>query len=294
MCNYTEAEDSLVSLRGKGVLVVAPRMDAVRGVVESLEAEGAHVLVASAQACELPQVLAGGRGLASPRVACGLVRGLTVDLSRHSEIVRAFRWVDGMLPRLDALVSVVDIGGEGGLEKGTRGGSRDFYTDGDLEGWHRKMEAEWLMPLELMLEAASRMRLRGSGHLLQIGVWSGRRGRETEHRCAASFDSSAEDTDAASAVEEMGWTMLCKMLDARRAHLAGCGIRLTLMEVMCGGGLRGGIPRALGEGGRVAGRSDEVRSAAALCLHAPGSLTVEYLRVNGGSGGLDGIHGGGV
>jgi len=287
MCNFTDSEEPLVSLRGKGVLVVAGCLETVRGVVGALEAEGAQVLVASAQACELTQVVAGGMGSASPHVVRGLVRGLTVDLSRHSEIVRVFRWVDGMLPRLDALVSVVDIqdiadGGNGPPGADGRGKSSNVFQDGDAAFWRGALEEQCLAPLELLLEAALRMRLRRGGHLLQIGVRSGGAPSVAAHSSPAGFSGGAGRGEGPGA-RGLAWGMLSRMLEARRKLLAGEGVRLTLLEVLGGGnGFHGVASAAPHSGNRAEDLLFQAVSSAALyCLHAPGSMSVELLRVNG-------------
>jgi NAD(P)-dependent dehydrogenase (short-subunit alcohol dehydrogenase family) len=263
MCNYTDAEESPVSLRGKGVLVVGVRLGAVRGVVEALEGEGAHVLVASAEACELTQVPAGGAGGASPHVVRGLVRGLTVDLGRRAEIVRVFRWVDGMLPRLDALVSVVEVGAGPGGEAADAAGC-------DVEGWRRAVDEQWLVPLGVALEASSRMRLRRRGLVLQIGVPAGGVGPEVVGRCGAGGGGGSS-----AFLGGESWRMLCAMLEARRGFFSEGGVRLTLLEA----GL-GDAPRVRCRGGA----GEAVRAAVDFCLHAPGRLSVEFLRVRGGCG----------
>ncbi len=299
MCNFTDSEEPLVSLRGKGVLVVAGCLETVRGVVGALEAEGAHVLVASAQACELTQVVAGGMGSASPHLVRGLVRGLTVDLRRHSEIVRVFRWVDGMLPRLDALVSVLDIkdiediadiadmedmedGGHGPPGGAERGKSSNLFQDGDVALWRGALEEQCLAPLELLLEAASRMRLRRGGHLVQIGVRSGGAPSVDARSSPSGFSGGAGRGEGPGA-RGLAWGMLSRMLEARRKFLAGAGVRLTLLEVLRGGS---GIHGVASSAPHLGNRAEDlvfqaVRSAALYCLHAPGSVSVELLRVNG-------------
>lgn len=126
------------------------------------------------------------------------------------------------------------------------------------------------------------MRLRRGGHLLQIGVRSGGT-PSVEARSSPSGFSGGAGRGEEPGARGLAWGMLGRMLEARRRFLAGEGVRLTLLEILGGGsGFHGVAPAAPDVGHRARDLlCQAVRSAALYCLHAPGSVSVELLRVNG-------------
>ncbi len=300
------------SLRGKGVLVVSPRLSVARAIVEALGEEGAQVLVASAHAGDLTQVLVGVKN--RPMA----VHGMTVDLARQAELERVFRWVDGMLPRLEVLVSIV----EQGPSLSGNGAREDEGEDG-VEAWRRTLEQHCVMPLLVVKQAAARMQLRGSGHILQValhhsrqqpsqsgqasgatvprhvsnqhaqharasGALHGANGRhlrgygvvnhgEREHVEVEGSSAKAggvESTDAEG--NDLVWRTLQEMMEARRPALWSAGVSLTLLDVDgCGSGAQTWGPSA--RGGEL--RPEDVAAAVQFCLHQVPRCVVENLRL---------------
>ncbi|MEK0446721.1 MAG: hypothetical protein RLZZ399_2042 [Verrucomicrobiota bacterium] len=243
------------SLGQKGVLVIAASHSVAGAVVSKLAGEGAHVLVATEDASELSHLLSGARG--SP----GKVQGMTVDVSRKTELERVFRWVDGTLLHLDALVGVVE-------EE-----SRD-RPDGDLEAWHALLEERWVMPLLLVEGAAMRMRPRRQGHILQVALHS-------QGRMAPAGDSS--HVGGGGSELEPVWRTLREMLEARREGLRREGIRLTILEVeglpagsACGSSPASGWARTEAEPCPSPG---DVAEAVHFCLHRRQGAVVEALKL---------------
>jgi NAD(P)-dependent dehydrogenase (short-subunit alcohol dehydrogenase family) len=253
------------SLSQKGVLVIAASHSVAGAVVSKLAGEGAHVLVATEDASELSHSLSGARG------SLGRVQGMTVDVSRKTELERVFRWVDGTLLHLDALVGVVE-------EE-----SQD-RPDGDLEAWHTLLEERWVMPLLLVEGAAMRMRPRRQGHILQVALHS-------QTRIGGGVESSVGERGRAEL--EPVWRTLREMLEARREGLRSDGIRLTILEVE---GLPSGA--ACGRSAAAAWTKTEaepcpspgdVAEAVRFCLHRRQGAVVEALRLRAPCGGGEGV-----
>ncbi len=241
-----------------GVLVVAESAEvaaAVVGrVVPALAGGGLEVLVATGAAVDLGEVLSAARrmeagsgplgglhwgrgggggnwgigGSAEARASQGAgsvgpVHGLTVDLSRKEEVERVFRWVDGTLAHLDALIAVVEE-------------VVPNWPQGDLQKWHAILDRHWVNPLLLVEGAAIRMRSRRRGHILQVALTVG----------SGAGRSRSEHGPWGGMEEEPIWSTLREMLELRRADLRRSGIGLTVLEVE--GEWRKGGACAMGSG----------------------------------------------
>jgi NAD(P)-dependent dehydrogenase (short-subunit alcohol dehydrogenase family) len=274
-------------------LVVAKSPEMAGAVVARLARAGANVLVAAREASDLSHWIASAKG------SSGTVHGMTVDVSRKEEVERVFRWVDGTLLHLDYLVDVLE---EERLEGGPAG---------DLNAWHRELEERWVMPLLLVEAAAQRMRLRRSGHLLQVAI-----------QTRTNLGGAAESSQTVGAYGQPVWSTLREMLEARRELFRRDGVRLSILEVegelgACawapGGGRSaapgspgeaasgGGMPppahvvpsaptASLGYASLSASRNlqpwagcpspDEVAAAVEFCMGHPRGAVVEVLRLS--------------
>ena len=285
-----------------GVLVVAESAElaaAVVGrVVPDLVGAGLDVLVATGEALDLGSVLSAVRrgvpgssgggsifgggfgaqfaagGSQGARSSGGRVHGLTVDLSRKQEVERVFRWVDGNLAHLDALIAVVEE-------------VVPDWPQGDLEAWQALLDRHWVMPLLFVEGAAIRMRPRRQGHILQVALTVGAGGNRMRR----------EKGPWSALEEEPVWHTLREMLELRRGDLRASGIGLTVLEVEGdwrreGGGCASGScsrEAAVGavgvSGGISAGlrarcpSSEDVAEAVDFCLRAEGRVSVESMRL---------------
>jgi 3-hydroxy acid dehydrogenase/malonic semialdehyde reductase len=253
MCNNADGNEGKDIpgrvLPKKGVLLIAESPALAGAIVGKLAEEGATVLVVTAAAVDLSQLLSRTRG--SP----GTVHGMAVDLGRKTELERVFRWVDGTLVSLDVMVVVVAETPVG--EPGA-----------DWEAWHQVLERRWVMPLLLLEGAAIRMRAKRRGHILQVAI------REGDARLQ-SGESGSEQTRG-----PMWWT-LREMLEARREGLRSTGVNLTILEVE---GHAAGRPSdtPTASEGKIAESCpspEDVALAVQFCLHRRPHALVEAIRL---------------
>ncbi len=142
------------SLRGKGAIVTGGTTGIGRAIVMLLLARGANVLTFGRHEKELDDAMADFK-----RIGGGTIYGMTADVTQPRDVAVVFKEADQRLGKLDILINCAGVAAES-------------VVDTEPAAWRQALDTNLFGYMLCCKEAASRMKPRKAGFIINIGSMS--------------------------------------------------------------------------------------------------------------------------